>query len=484
MAAVDALDRIDEDFLTCPICHDRISNPKILDCLHSYCGECLVDYEKKNKGFRKAPSCPVCRSTFQLPEDGVIGLKGNFFLSGICEVLDAHDRAKDKADKIKCFSCEKDDINSSASYCLQCGDFMCLECANHHKRMKTTKEHEVLTGKELHEKKDWTNARSKTGTACKKHPDEILKLYCKQCELPVCVLCSLQDHTSSSKGHEVINIGEAAARCREDIGVLLTVAEEKVSEIQFELDEADRIGKFLDGNKKKAEDEIDQKAVQLIERLTLQVNQHAASLKEEVNNRYTRKHEDVTVYNKRMNNELKGASDACDYSRKVVRYGNSAEVLAMKKQVFAKLMKVDNLDVNKIGCTGSLKLGAADREPVVVVTDIGRVVWKLGGPALTAKLNIGDRVERGNDWTWGNQDGGINNKGTVMSTVQDGLMVKVKWDNGYENLYRVGCGGSFDLEMADETSPERKEECDRNESENPGWLSWMFSGWQGQSQNE
>jgi len=55
----------------------------------------------------------------------------------------------------------------------------------------------------------------------------------------------------------------------------------------------------------------------------------------------------------------------------------------------------------------------------------------------------GDRVKRGPDWEWGNQDGG-DGLGTVQS--RDGAgWCEVEWDNGGSNSYRVGKDGAHDL---------------------------------------
>ena len=61
------------------------------------------------------------------------------------------------------------------------------------------------------------------------------------------------------------------------------------------------------------------------------------------------------------------------------------------------------------------------------------------------QLRIGDRVRRGRDWRWGDQDnnGGI---GTVVD-VEDRGIARVRWDHdGRTNVYRAGIeGGKHDL---------------------------------------
>lgn len=76
----------------------------------------------------------------------------------------------------------------------------------------------------------------------------------------------------------------------------------------------------------------------------------------------------------------------------------------------------------------------------------------------------GLRVVRGPNWKWGNQDAGEGYVGTVVkwansktpsllsalfssSLTEDKEIVKVVWDCGHENDYRVGQEGNFDLRV-------------------------------------
>ena len=54
----------------------------------------------------------------------------------------------------------------------------------------------------------------------------------------------------------------------------------------------------------------------------------------------------------------------------------------------------------------------------------------------------GDYVVRGPDWVWKDQDG--NTTGMVTGSSVSGW-VTVKWGNGFENSYRYGSGGKYDV---------------------------------------
>ena len=62
------------------------------------------------------------------------------------------------------------------------------------------------------------------------------------------------------------------------------------------------------------------------------------------------------------------------------------------------------------------------------------------------EIKVGDRVVRGVDWKWENQDGGEGSKGTVVGVKKTGW-VNVKWDRNVKHDYRWGAQDSYDLKV-------------------------------------
>lgn len=84
----------------------------------------------------------------------------------------------------------------------------------------------------------------------------------------------------------------------------------------------------------------------------------------------------------------------------------------------------------------------------------------LTGPELVKQIKVGTRVARGADWKWSEQDG--NGEGKIISEVGDDGWVRVEWDTGATNSYRMGKEGQYDLRMADSSfktiSPDKESE--------------------------
>ncbi|XP_073987726.1 E3 ubiquitin-protein ligase HERC2 isoform X1 [Rhodnius prolixus] len=76
-------------------------------------------------------------------------------------------------------------------------------------------------------------------------------------------------------------------------------------------------------------------------------------------------------------------------------------------------------------------------------------VNSLSGTDIAALLQIGTRVVRGPDWKWGDQDGPPPGEGRVIGELGEDGWIRVQWDNGAANSYRMGKEGKYDLKLAD-----------------------------------
>ena len=74
---------------------------------------------------------------------------------------------------------------------------------------------------------------------------------------------------------------------------------------------------------------------------------------------------------------------------------------------------------------------------------------------MSELLQVGSRVVRGPDWVWGDQDGGPGHVGTLVTIGRPHHAqcppgtVKIIWDSGAAQNYRVGYSGQYDLRLVD-----------------------------------
>ena len=200
-----------EQEVTCAICQEHYTEPKVLPCLHYYCKKCILKQAlrtSKDEPF----SCPECRSETKLPDGGVDELKSAFFINRFKSTFSVLELAQGKVE-VKCEACNSG--GTAVSFCRQCAVFICNTCVEAHQRLKKMFEgHEVVSIQDLKEgraKADIT-IKEPSPAKCLVH-QELLKVYCFECDLLICRDCTMKDH----RDHNYEFTAVAAPSTKEDL---------------------------------------------------------------------------------------------------------------------------------------------------------------------------------------------------------------------------------------------------------------------------
>jgi hypothetical protein len=102
--------------------------------------------------------------------------------------------------------------------------------------------------------------------------------------------------------------------------------------------------------------------------------------------------------------------------------------------------------------SGGLSTGAAFAPGPAFFSGAASAAASVSNPffsaASTVALKVGDRIRRGKDWKWGQQDNKSSDpksgRGTVVSI---GDWISVKWDHGATNSYRHSAKHGYDIEL-------------------------------------
>ena len=138
--AEKVVERVEEQ-LNCSICLDTYTDPKILQCFHVFCRQCLVPLGVRDQQGQLSLTCPTCRQVTPIPARGVAGLQSAFHINNLLEILE------DSANKFEnapatperatptdlnpvnkashCFVHEDKELEL---YCETCGELICLKC--------------------------------------------------------------------------------------------------------------------------------------------------------------------------------------------------------------------------------------------------------------------------------------------------------------------------------------------------------------------
>ena len=76
--------------LNCAVCLDTYTDPKLLQCFHVYCRECLVRLVVRDQQGQLVISCPCCRQATPVPANGVAGLQSAFQLNTLLEIMEGY----------------------------------------------------------------------------------------------------------------------------------------------------------------------------------------------------------------------------------------------------------------------------------------------------------------------------------------------------------------------------------------------------------
>ncbi|XP_048255047.1 protein wech-like [Haliotis rufescens] len=184
--------KLTEHFLTCTICTEVFDKACTLVCNHTFCRKCVVNYTKTRPEAISAKSllCPFCSKMTKVSapertvEEWADGVKPSFVIQGLLDSFGPG--SKDTTD---CSYCkEEGETTPATSWCSVCDDALCERCIRMHKRIPSSRHHEVvdLSGE--------TKVKVKRKVMCNVHKDENIKYICKDCKTAVCQTCCTIHH--------------------------------------------------------------------------------------------------------------------------------------------------------------------------------------------------------------------------------------------------------------------------------------------------
>ncbi|XP_061182680.1 E3 ubiquitin-protein ligase TRIM56-like [Saccostrea echinata] len=223
-----------ERLLNCGICDRRLTEPRLLDCLHSFCTECLVIKQEQTSS-KDVVVCELCGNHTSLLNQSIDSLTPNTFIINIGKV----DEILHSNRHFCCSFCEEHGKSEEASsLCLTCGDWLCLTCSERHCGTRITRNHKVVSINDVREDPKYSSELRKLHeTKCAQHDEKIIE-FCLQCRTPVCFECFQTTH----KQHESVPLKDSASKVQENLSNLLQMFESIVEvDEEFEKQIAKRL---------------------------------------------------------------------------------------------------------------------------------------------------------------------------------------------------------------------------------------------------
>ena len=136
--AEQVLEKLEEQ-LNCSICLDTYTDPKLLQCFHVYCRQCLVPLVDRDQQGQLGLTCPICRQVTPIPGRGVAGLQSAFHINRLLEIKESFHNPAATPEVAE--PTDLNPVNEKVSHCLvhegkelelyceTCGELICTWCA-------------------------------------------------------------------------------------------------------------------------------------------------------------------------------------------------------------------------------------------------------------------------------------------------------------------------------------------------------------------
>lgn len=215
---METIKEIQDEFLQCPMCHERYKWPKLLPCLHSFCRACLTHDLEKTTGKNLQPqvngasdenvsstknsklyNCSVCKADIHISipsgnnntDQWADLFPDNTFIQNLIEKIEMFTVKKN------CESCTRDDEEEQAKaevWCQTCKVAFCDACIKAHNIIKACREHQVMPLNSMRQDPLQSIKENKKEIQCPYHREKIIEYYCVDCHVTICSSCVAMQH--------------------------------------------------------------------------------------------------------------------------------------------------------------------------------------------------------------------------------------------------------------------------------------------------
>ena len=325
--AKQALEKL-EGQLTCAICLDAFKDPKMLNCFHVFCKDCLQRLVVTDRQEQLSLRCPTCRrSTLLPPATSVSGLQSAFHVHHLFEIQEALEKMKEPQ-KVQCEKCKKVS-RPATSFCRDCGQFICTTCADVHANWDDFSSHEVVSMDQLKGDVAKHMPPRKVTHFCSKHKDQELRLYCETCGKLVCHDCTIRLH----QGHQYDLISDTFEGHKADITASLEPVEKQMGVVSNKLKQLNSRCTEINEQRALVKANIHKEICGFIETL----KRREVELVRQVDQQVEPKLKNLAEQRDEMETIHAQLGSCLSFVKESLRTGSQGEIVKMKKRVVKQI---------------------------------------------------------------------------------------------------------------------------------------------------
>ncbi|KAG8191831.1 hypothetical protein JTE90_022820 [Oedothorax gibbosus] len=296
----------------CSLCKSNFTKPRVLSCLHMFCEECLKKYLSENGYLPSYVYCPDCNQKTKLNMKGLAGLPLDYITGNRIDLKNMEDN------QIICTSCKAKD--TAVARCSECATFLCSNCVTAHQFMRCFESHTVLSFDEMKSAGETITTIDKPLT-CSSHPDESMKYYCHNCNVPICNECMVADHKQPEDCYE--KAVDALQKQKDELTNLISESESKV---QF-CDEPTSIleNHLSDLQMQRAKSHIEE----TFQSYKAKLEKWKKHLLKEMDSVQSSQELQIMETSHNVEKTINKIEDACKFAERLLKCGNTLEVLSL-----------------------------------------------------------------------------------------------------------------------------------------------------------
>ena len=280
--AEEALKRLEEQ-LNCSICLDTFTEPKLLQCFHVFCRQCLVPLGVRDQQGQLSLTCPTCRQVTPIPANGVTGFQSAFHINYLLEIKHSFEKLQDP-------------LLTSAGGAVR-GTLV---------------------------DNPSTDPSTDIARCCFEHVEEEYKLFCKTCGELACYKCGL--NSGKHHSHDYEELDQAFEKYKEEIMSSVEPMEEQVTTIKKALALIEQRCEEISDQRAATEDNIHVTFRRLREVLTVRETE----LVDQLHQTTQGKLKGLAAQSDQIETILAQLSSCLDFIRESIKVGNKVDMLKIK----------------------------------------------------------------------------------------------------------------------------------------------------------
>ncbi len=283
--AENVFKKLDEQ-LNCSICLDTYTDPKLLQCFHTYCTKCLIPLMVRDRQRKLVLTCPACRQVTPIPPNGVRDLQSAFHINDL----------RDNLRKVK----------------------------------------DLIPSRELGVEGDTTShpPSKRTPNYCYEHAERENELYCETCNELICYKCAFKG--GKHHDHNSDPLEEAFDKYKGEITSLLEPMEKQVRIIHTALAQLDTSSREISNQRVTIEASIHDTVRRLHEILDARKTEFIGQLHQMIQ----RKLKDITSQRDQMETIQTQLNNCLNFTIDKLKTGRRGEILKMKTTVVKQIKEL------------------------------------------------------------------------------------------------------------------------------------------------